>query len=603
MPRACLRSTRVRLSLTTALTLFALGSLFGQDATAQGPFSADGVIVSTYHNDNARTGRNLKETILTPASVGSGKFGKIRSLMVDGDVYAQPLYLSNLIVAGKSRNVVFVATQHDSVYAFDGDDGTQLWKVSFLTGPGVSTLKLADIRNADISPEVGITGTPVIRVDKMDASKNTLYVVAKTKTVAAGTTTYEQRLHALDVTTGDERPNSPVLIAGQVNGSGTGWDTPPMPPSNVDNDGAGHVVFNPLRQNQRAGLVLSKGVIYITWASHGDIPPYHGWVMGYDADTLKQMAVFNASPNGGRVGIWQSAAAPAADADGNLYFTTGNGTFEPTLDAAGFPNQADFGDSVLKLAPDASTPAAPNPNGWGLKVIDYFTPFDQFKLGGPDQDTDLGSGGVVLLDDQPSGPPHLLAVAGKEGVIYLINRDAMGKFDPAKDNVVARLPAIPGGVSLIGDAFSTPTCFGSSLFFVGAPLRDTTGAPIGGAAGPNPLREFTLAGGKLTPAKSTAVMFGWKTCTPTVSASGTTNGIVWLVQAEGYRPIVPSILHAFDATDLGKELYNSDQAVTPAGTKRDQPGIGMKFCVPTVANGKVYLGSVGEVAVFGPLGP
>jgi outer membrane protein assembly factor BamB len=571
---------------------------------AQGPFSANGVIVSTYHNDNARTGRNLQENILTPASVGSGKFGKIRSLAVDGDVYAQPLYLSNLIVAGKSRNVVFVATQHDSVYAFDGDDGTQLWKVSFLIGPGVSSLNaVADLHQSDIKPEVGITGTPVIRVDKMDASKNTLYVVAKTKTVAVGTTTFEQRLHALDVTDGTERPNSPVLIAGQVNGSGTGWDTPPMPPTNIDNDGAGHVVFNPLRQNQRAGLVLSKGVIYITWASHSDIPPYHGWVMGYDADTLQQVAVFNAAPNGGRVGIWQSAAAPAADAAGNLYFTTGNGTFEPTLNAAGFPNRADFGDSVLKLAPDASTPSAPNSNGWGLKVVDYFTPFDQFKLGGPDHDSDLGSSGVVLLDDQPSGPAHLLAVSGKEGVIYLIDRDKMGKFDPAKDNVVARLPAIPGNASLIGDAFSTATYFGSSLFFVGAPLRDSTGAPIGSPAGPNPLREFTLAGGKLTPAKSTSVLFGWKTCTPTVSASGTTNGIVWLVQAEEFRPLVPSILHAFDATDLGKELYSSDVAVTPAGAKRDQPGIGMKFCVPTVANGKVFLGSVGEVTVYGLLGP
>ena len=330
-----------------------------------------------------------------------------------------------------------------------------------MTAPGVSTLKIADIHQGDISPEVGITGTPVIRVDKTDASKNTLYVVAKTKTVAAGATTYEQRLHALDVTTGVERPNSPVLIAGRVDGSGTGWDTPPMPASNVDNDGSGHVVFNPLMQNQRAGLVLSQGVIFITWSSHADHPPYHGWVMGYDADTLKQVAVFNAAPNGARAGIWQSAAAPAVDAAGNLYFTTGNGTFEETLTAAGFPNKADFGDSVLKLAPDASTPAAPNPNGWGLKVVDYFTPFDQAKLGGPAHDTDLGSGGVVLLDDQPSGPPHLLAVAGKEGVIYLIDRDAMGKFDTARDHVVARLPAIPGGASPIGDAFSAPTCFGS----------------------------------------------------------------------------------------------------------------------------------------------
>ena len=212
-------------------------------------------------------------------------------------------------------------------------------------------------------------------------------------------------------------------------------------------------------------------------------------------------------------------------------------------------------------------------------MVDYFTPFNQLKIGGPGQDTDLGSGGVILLDDQPTGPPHLLAIAGKEGVIYLIDRDKMGKFDSTKDNVVARLPVNPADASLVGDVFSMPTLFGSSIFLVGAPIRDAK-CPDGGALGPNPMREFQLSGGKLTPAKSTTVMFGWKTCTPAVSASGTTNGIVWLVQAEGFRPTVPSILHAFDATDLGKELYNTEQAVTAAGAKRDQPGIGIKFSVP-----------------------
>jgi hypothetical protein len=595
---------RACLAFRPVLSFCSIFLAIGTPIFAQEPFSGNGVMVSTYHNDNARTGRNLRETALTPASVNKDKFGKIRSLPVDGDVYAQPLYLSGLMMAGNARNVVFVATQHDSVYAFDGDDGTQLWKTTFLTGPGVSTLTLGDVRSGDINPEIGITGTPVIRVDRTDPSKNTLYVVAKTKTVGGPSPIYEQRLHALDVVTGLERPNSPALINAQVNGTGNGWDTPPIPPTNIDNDGAGHVVFNAQRQNQRAGLVFSKGVIYITWASHGDVTPYHGWMMGYDADSLKQVAVFNVTPNGGRAGIWQSASAPAADADGNLFFTTGNGTFEQTLTASGLPSQADFGDSVMKLAPDpSSTPASPTPNGWGLKVVDYFTPFDQLKLGGPDHDTDLGSGGVLLLDDQTTGPPHLLAIAGKEGVIYLINRDSMGKFDSTKDNVVDRLPANPSAVSLVGDVFSTPTLFGSSLFFVGAPLRDANKAPIGGPLGPNPMREFQLAGGKLNPSKSTSVLFGWKTCTPTVSASGTTGGIVWLVQAEGFLPTVPSILHAFDATNLGTELYNSEQALTATGAKRDRPGIGIKFSVPTVANGKVYLGSKGEVTVYGKLGP
>ena len=587
-----------------ACLIAVLALVHEKPAVAQGPFSGNGVLVSTYHNDNARTGRNLRETALTPATVNQAKFGKLFSLRVDGDVYAQPLYLSGLTVADKARNVVFAATEHDSVYAFDGDTGTQLWKTSFLTGAGVSTLTLSDVSSQDIVPEIGITGTPVIRVDKTDPSKNTLYVVAKTKTVAGTTTTYEQKLHALDVVTGLERPNSPALITAQVNGTGNGWDVAPAPPTNVDNDGAGHVVFNAQGQNQRAGLVLSKGVVYITWSSHGDVMPYHGWVIGYDADSLRQVAVFNATPNGGRAGIWQSAAAPAADADGNLYFTTGNGTFEQTLTAGGFPSQADYGDSVMKLAPDpSSTAASPNPNGWGLKVVDYFTPFNQLKIGGPDRDTDLGSGGVILLDDQRSGPPHLLATAGKQGVIYLINRDSMGRFDSTKDNVVARLPVNPTDASLVGDVFSMPTSFGSSIFLVGAPLRDANGAPIGGPGGPNPMREFQLVGGKLNPAASTSVRFGWKTCTPAVSASGTTNGIVWIVQAEGHVPTVPSVLHAFEVTNLGTELYNSEQAVTAAGSKRDQPGIGIKFSVPTVANGKVYLGSKGEVTVYGKLGP
>jgi outer membrane protein assembly factor BamB len=599
------RQRRGPASLLLLRCLIAAAPLVGTSAPAQG------VHVWTYRNDNARTGRNTSETALSPATVDKDHFGKLFSLAVDGDVYAQPLYLSGLTAGGKVRNVVFVATEHDSVFAFDADNGAKLWSVSFLTASGAQTLTSSDLSGCgDIGTEVGITGTPVIDVAPT-LTDSTLFVVSKAKEGPAGACV--QRLHALDVTSGAEKFGGPATISASVRGTGNGSDRPADFGTPGDNDGRGNVGFQPLRQNQRSGLLLvdrggGRKAVFIAWAGHCDITPYHGWLMGYDAGNLQQVAVFNTTPNGGRGGIWQSGAAPAADAAGNIYFSTGNGTFDVELDRSNFPRRADYGDSVVRLTADpTTTPASPGPNGWGVKVADYFTPFDETALGIPPEDFDLGSGGVLLLDDQTVPPAHLLTLAGKKGVIYLINRDNMGKYNPASDTTlgrcIQRLPSDPCDVSPIGDLYGMPALLGDSLYFVGAPPRDHMGTPIGGPAGTDALKQFKLAAGRIVtpPASRTAVGFAWKTCPPVVSSNGTTGGIVWIIRAEGYLPAVPATLHAIDAAVLSRELYNSDQAVKPDGSKRDQPGIGIKFVVPTVANGKVYVGTKNEVDVYGKL--
>src|SRR5262245_6516764 len=346
-------------------------------------FASAGVQVLTYHNDVARTGQNLEETILTPTALSMASFGKLFSQSVDGYVYAQPLYLSGVAVPGKgARNVVYVCTEHDSAYAFDADtnaggSSAPLWKVSFINpGAGVTTVPTGDVGSPDLVPEIGITSTPVI-----DPSTGTIYIEAKTKTVSNGITTYQHRLHALDAATGMDR-HAPVLITASVRGTGDG------------NDGNGNVPFNALRQMNRPGLLLSKGIVYIAYASHGDNGPYHGWVIGYDSQTLVRVRVFNTTPNGGLGGIWQGGGGPAVDPAGNIYFITGNGTFSASSGGT------DYGDSFVKLSTVS-----------GLAVADYFTPFNQADLS--NRDADLGSGGALVLPDQPGTHPHLVVGAGK----------------------------------------------------------------------------------------------------------------------------------------------------------------------------------------------
>ena len=407
-------------------------------------------------------------------------------------MYAQPLYKFDVVVPGLATlNLVFVATEHDSVYAFNADNaGPPVWHDSFINpAAGVTTVSDGDLNSNSISPEVGITGTPVI-----DPATNTLYVVAFTKEVSGGITSYVQRLHALDLATGAEKFGGPVTIQATVPGSGQG-------------SSGGLVSFDAFRENQRPGLLLENGVVYISWASFDDHTPYHGWVIGYNAQTLQQVAVFNTTPDGGLGGIWQSGGAPAADAAGNIYVVTGNGTFD--ANAATAPNQ-DYGDTFLELSSTAS----------GLSVKSYFTPFNQATLDARDED--LGSAGPIVMPSQPGPSPDLLIGAGKEGKVYVLNRDALGGFDPSTDNVVQELPqAITG-------AFDTPAYFNGQVYF--------------GSSGDS-LKAFTLSDGLLSssPTSQSSVVFGYPGATPSISADGTANAIVWVIQDNGIAILAPTL--------------------------------------------------------------
>lgn len=502
----------------------------------------------TYHNDNSRTGQYLQETLLTPANVNSMEFGKLASFAVDGYIYAQPLYVANVNIGGRLRNVVFVATEHDSVYAFDADgaDGAApLWHTSFLSA-GVTTVSSSDVSCGDLVPEIGITSTPVI-----DPATGTLYVVAKTQESG----NYFLRLHALDIVTGAETMSARTI-------------DPTFPGTATPNDGNNHVTFDAQWAHQRAALLLDHGVIYVASASHCDNSDYHGWVEAYDAGTLNLVGAFNATPDGTLGGIWHSGGGPSADASGNVYVITGNGTFDADT---GGPN---YGDSFLKLA------------GGTLAVSDYFTPYNQAALEAAD--LDLGSGPALLLPDQSVTPTHLLVSAGKEGTIYLLNRDDMGQFDPdtgSKDSqIVQRVPSALGG-----GLFGAPAYYAGKVYF--APAGDT-------------LKAFDLVNGLFDPAAAPApsaqapTSFGFPGASPAISANGsdTSTAIVWALQTDQYGTNGPAVLHAYSALSVATELYNSSENLP-----RDDPGPAVKFTVPTVANGKVYVGTQTQLSVFGLL--
>jgi len=494
------------------------------------------VNVLTWHNDNARTGQNVNETVLTPKNVNAATFQKLFAYAVDGYVYAQPLYVSNVTIPGKGvHNVVYVATEHNSVYAFDADNpaaptGGLLWSVSL----GVSAVTPNnDFGNrygpySDINPEVGITGTPVI-----DPATGTLYVDAFTHEGTA----YYHRLHALDITTGAEKFGGPVLVAASIPGTGDG---------NV----GGVLTFSAKQENQRSALTFSNGVLYVNYAGYADTDPYHGWVLAYSGSNLQLLSAFCTTPKGSEAGVWMSGGGLAVDAAKNLYCSTGNGTFDANL---GGPN---YGDSILKLSLSGT-----------LAVADSFTPFNQADLAA--RDVDLGSGGVVLLPDQPGSFPHLMVTCGKEGKIYLINRDNLGGYSASADQVVQSIPnALPG-------SFDTPAYFNNRIYYGG--VNDV-------------LKAFSLVNGRLstTPVATGNIAFDFPGSSPSISASGTNNGIVWALRAS-----TSGILYAYDATNLNP-LYNSSQA----GARDQLPG-GVKFTVPSVANGKVYVGSQYAVSVFG----
>ena len=499
----------------------------------------------TYKNDLARTGQNLKETVLTPGNVTAASFGKLRFLAADGKVDAQPLYLSALDVAGKTHNVVYVATENASVYAFDADTGATLWHVSLL-GSGESP---SDSRGCNqVAPVIGVTSTPVI--DRAAGPHGTLYVVAMSN---AGN--YHQRLHALDVASGAELLGGPREISA----------TYPA------RDGSTRS-FDPGQYEERAALLLSRGTIYTSWTSHCDRAPYTGWIIAYSEATLAQTAVLNVAPNGTGTGyasagpaIWMSGGGPAADSAGSVYLLTGNGVFETTLDAQGFPDKGDYGNSFLKLSATSG----------GLRVADYFTMHDETNESAAD--TDLGSGGAMLLPDLADADGttrHLAVGAGKNGTLYVVNRDAMGKFDPAGDNIWQELPA-----TLHAGIWSTPAWFNGTLYY----------GPVGRG-----VLAFTASSAHFsnTPAAQTATSFRYPGTAPAISANGKLNAILWAHENGN-----PAVLHAYDARNLAHELYNSSQA---AGG-RDHFGAGNKFITPTIAGGKVFVGTQSGVAVFGLL--
>jgi outer membrane protein assembly factor BamB len=515
------------------------GSQSPPPPTGSPPPTPSGTDVTTYKYDLARTGANLTETTLTPANVNSGSFGLLRFLKTDGKVDAQPLYLSGLTVQGGAHNVVFVASENDTLYAFDADSGATLWQAALL-GSGETASDAVDGCN-QITPKIGITSTPVI--DRSAGAHGTIFVAAMSKD---GGGNYYQRLHALDVTTGAELLNGPVTVTGSFPVKG------------------GTMQFEPRQYAERAALLLSHGTLYLSFTSHCDVAPYSGWVMAYSEAALAQTATFNAAPNSGDAGpaIWMSGGGPAADAAGNVYLLTANGAFETTLDGNGFPGQGDYGNSFLKLS------------GSTLAVSDYFSMYNTVSESSADQD--LGSGGILLLpdlSDASNAVQHLAIGAGKDGNLYVVNRDSMGKFDPGSNHIYQELDG-----ALTGGIWSTPAYYQQSLYY----------GPSGGS-----LRAFGISAARLAPASASAIPYPYPGSSPAVSANGTSNGIIWAHENSN-----PAVLHAYDAADLTHELYSSAQA----SNGRDQFGAGNKFITPAIADGKVFVGATNGVAVFGLLG-
>jgi Immunoglobulin domain len=512
--------------------------------TVNASTTSSAIDVVTYHYDNMRTGQNVNEMTLTAANVNVNTFGKLGEFSVDGHVDAQPLLLSNLAIPNVgTKNVLYVVTEHDSIYAFDADSitatgGTVLWQVSALqSGESPSD----DRGCGQVSPEIGITSTPVI-----DRNRNAMYLVAMSKDSNGN---YYQRIHALNLTTGQELFGGPVTIQATYLGTG-------------ENSSNGSVVFDPKQYKERPGLLELNGVIYTTWSSHCDGRPYTSWLIAYNADTLAQSSVLNLVPNGAAGAIWMSGGAPGADASGNIYFILGNGDFDTTLNSFGFPTNNDCGNCFVKL--NSTTPPT---------LLDYFTPLN--TVSESDSDTDFGSGGELLLPDivDSSGNTHHLAMGGgKDANLYVVDRDNMGKFSSSADNNYQTLIG-----QLAGKVYSKPSYFNGTVY-IGASNDFIKAYPVTNAM---------LA---TSPSSQSAHSFPFPGATPTISASGTTNGIVWVV--ENRSPV--AVLHAYDATNLSNELYNSDQA---SGGKDGFSN--NKFITPVVANGKVYVGTASSVAVFG----
>ena len=521
--------------------------------------------VLTQHNDNARTGQNTSETILTTANVNASQFGRLFALPVDGQVYAQPLYVPGVTINGGVHNVVIIATENDSVYAYDADSSSAvlLWKtkaslVDAAHGAGANETALESATTThctDLLPQVGITSTPVI-----DPTSKTIYVEAK----STNGTNYFHRLHALDLLTGNEKTPGPVVIAGTVSGMGDGMLN-------------GQISFDNLHQLNRPGLLLLNGTVYIGYGSHCDTSPYHGWLFAYDAATFTQKSVYVTTPNGGLGGFWMTGDGVAADASGNIFIASGNGTFDDTQ------VPVETGDTIMKLGTANQI----------LTLLDYFTPEEQSAL--DSKDLDLGSGGVLLLPDQPGPFPHILVGAGKEGRIYVVNRDQMTTNNSHYCSGCPNDPEIieESGFQAVGadgfGMFNSPAYWNNTLYFWGA-IDVMKSIPI-----INGLPDFTNV-------TRGSIGIDFPGAGVSVSSNGTAQGsaIVWAIDSSQYGssgPPGPAILYAFDATNIPIVLYSSAQ-----NAARDVAGNAVKFTVPTVANGKVFVGTSSEVDVYGLLG-
>jgi fibronectin type 3 domain-containing protein len=533
--------------------------------------------ILTYHNDLALTGQNLTETLLTPASVNVEEFGKIRSIPMNGQVYAQPLYVADLVFTSgttqTTRDVVYAATMGNSVYAVDADSGTILWQRNFVDpAQGITTVPQADVVTEDIQPEIGILSTPTI-----DPATSTIYLVARTKEIRGTNPHFVQTLHALDLRTGASKFGGPKVIADTIfnNGVYTYVNGPFVNGTGGDNVN-GRITYNALRQNQRSALVIHQDTVWVLAASHGDNGPYHGWVLGYDTETLDLKAVFNTTPNGGQGGIWMGGAGLSIDEQGFMYVATSNGDFSDDLDRLdpqGFPINGNYATSILKLTLDpTTTPTNQHTNGWGIKVVDYFTPSDQALQSLTD--LNLGSSGVTILPDEVGTPqrPHLLVAGGKNGKIYLVDRDNMGKFNRTADSSVQTL------VDAVNGLMSTPAYFNGTLYFVGS-YTDTG-------------KRFRMQNGLIntTPESSTPQQFLFPGSTPTISANGADNAIVWNLD-RGTRQ-----LRAYRADDYSQQLWNSEQAPNERDVLR---GGVVKFTTPTVADGRVFVGTNNSLDIFG----
>jgi fibronectin type 3 domain-containing protein len=537
---------------------------------------------TAYHVDNSRDGVNSAEVILTPQNVGTaGSFGKFYSVPVDGQVYAQPLYVAGVnITTGPNQglhNVLYVATENDSLYAIDANTGVNLWKDSFINpSAGITPFQVVSVLGVgDINPQVGITSTPVI-----DPAKGIIYLEAKTQELRKDGEHFVHHLYAVYLANGANIPNSPVTIADSV---GDNYVSGPLVPGKGDGSlSSGLLPFDALKQMNRTALTLANNNVYIGFASHGDIGPYHGWILGYNAGTLVPTSVFCTTPNGGLGGIWQSGGGIAVDSQGALYVETGNGTFDGTAGELPQP-KADYGDSFLKLVVDPnSTPTNPNANGWGLKLADYFTPADQAALASGD--VDLGSGGPILLPLSAGlpGAPHLLVGAGKEGVIYYINCDSMGGYQTGPkmtDNVVLESNPNPS----INGTWGSPAYYNGTLFYTdgGGGVSHTFQVQL--VKGVNQIVETSVSSdGNSFPGP-----------TPLITSNGTSSGIVWQIEHSS------SQLRAYDATNatLGyaTEIYNS----VNAANNQDALGESIKFSVPTVVDGNVYLGTANSIDFYG----